>query len=70
MRVLLRNSSSASRLRRLCFVLTGIGLGRLGTGAAFLVAIAAAVGVQAAVFVVRTRRWARAEAEPALERAG
>ena len=52
-----------------CFVLA-IGLDRLGTGAAFLVAIAAAVGVQAAVFVVRSRPWTRTEAEPALERAG
>jgi hypothetical protein len=52
-----------------CCVLA-IGLDRLGTGAAFLMAIAAAAGVQMAVFVVRSKRWARAEAEPALERAG
>ncbi len=52
-----------------CFVLA-IGLDRLGPGAAFLMAIAAAVGVQMAVLVVRSKRWARAKAEPALEHAG
>ncbi|HVC08063.1 MAG TPA: hypothetical protein VND98_10830 [Solirubrobacterales bacterium] len=52
-----------------CFVLA-IGLGRLGSGAAFLVAIAVAVTVQAAVFALRSRLVARTAAEPALEHAG
>jgi hypothetical protein len=52
-----------------CFILA-IGIVGLGTGPAFLIAIAVAVSVQATVFVIRSRRWARAGSEPALERAG
>ncbi|MGA8745000.1 MAG: hypothetical protein WB507_03950 [Solirubrobacterales bacterium] len=52
-----------------CFILA-IGLLPLGTGPAFIVAIAVAVGVQTAVFVARSKRWVRAGTEAALERSG
>ena len=70
MRILLRNFLIGFYgFASFCFILA-IGLLPLGTGPAFIVAIAVAVGVQTAVFVARSKRWVRAGTEAALERSG